>query len=103
MRLSMRAHHPIPIYLATLAPRALQLTGRIADGWLGTAFVPEGAGDVLADIRRGAVAAGRDPGALDLQEGGEVAFELVHEPSCLHDVIMTSFWCLSSITVRSSA
>ena len=26
----------VPIYLATLAPRALELTGAIADGWLGT-------------------------------------------------------------------
>jgi alkanesulfonate monooxygenase SsuD/methylene tetrahydromethanopterin reductase-like flavin-dependent oxidoreductase (luciferase family) len=40
MRLSMRAEHPIPIYLATLSPAMLRLTGEIADGWLGTSFVP---------------------------------------------------------------
>jgi len=44
MRLSMRAEHEIPIYLATLSPAMLKLTGEIADGWLGTSFVPEGAG-----------------------------------------------------------
>ena len=35
MRLSVRAEHPIPIYLATLSPTMLRLTGEIADGWLG--------------------------------------------------------------------
>jgi len=45
MRLSMRAHHPISIYLATLSPAMLRLTGEVADGWLGTSFVPEGAAD----------------------------------------------------------
>ena len=44
MKLSMRAQHEIPIYLATLTPAMLRLTGEIADGWLGTSFVPEGAG-----------------------------------------------------------
>lgn len=43
MRLSARAEHEIPIYLAALSPAMLRLTGRIADGWLGTSFVPEGA------------------------------------------------------------
>ena len=43
MRLSTRAKHPIPVYLATLSPNMLALTGEIADGWLGTSFVPEGA------------------------------------------------------------
>ncbi|GAA5141052.1 hypothetical protein GCM10023320_79530 [Pseudonocardia adelaidensis] len=32
MRLSMRAHHPIPIYLATLSPAMLRLTGRSPTG-----------------------------------------------------------------------
>ena len=32
----------IPIYLATLEPpKALELTGELADGWLGTSFTPE--------------------------------------------------------------
>lgn len=53
MRLSMRAEHEIPIYLATLSPAMLKLTGEIADGWLGTSFVPEGAGPgVLHPSRR---------------------------------------------------
>ena len=31
----------VPVYLASLSPRMLELTGEIADGWLGTSFVPE--------------------------------------------------------------
>lgn len=45
MRLSMRAEHDIPIYLATLPPAMPGLTGEIVGGWLGTRFVPEGAAD----------------------------------------------------------
>jgi alkanesulfonate monooxygenase SsuD/methylene tetrahydromethanopterin reductase-like flavin-dependent oxidoreductase (luciferase family) len=31
----------VPVYLATLSPRSLEMTGEIADGWLGTSFMPE--------------------------------------------------------------
>src|SRR5712692_9063222 len=31
----------LPIYLATLGPKSLELTGELADGWLGTSFMPE--------------------------------------------------------------
>ena len=31
-------HPNIPIYLATLGPRSLEMTGEIADGWIGTSF-----------------------------------------------------------------
>lgn len=44
MKLSMQAEHEIPVYLATLSPAMLRLTGEVADGWLGTSFVPDGAG-----------------------------------------------------------
>lgn len=74
LRLAQPANDAIPLYLATLAPRALRYTGQVADGWLGTSFIPE-AGDVLLEpIREGARAAGRDPAGLDLQVGGTVAF-----------------------------
>ena len=43
MRLSARPEHAIPLYLAALSPAMLRLTGEIADGWLGTSFVPEAA------------------------------------------------------------
>jgi F420-dependent oxidoreductase-like protein len=43
----------IPLYLASLGPKNLELTGEIADGWLGLFFSPEHGGDALARIRAG--------------------------------------------------
>ncbi|MCZ0997712.1 LLM class flavin-dependent oxidoreductase [Streptomyces mirabilis] len=75
MRLSMRAEHDIPIYLATLSPKMLQLTGEIADGWLGTSFVPEGAKQAYFDhLDAGLTASGRSRADLDICQGAEVAF-----------------------------
>ncbi|MFI7669528.1 LLM class flavin-dependent oxidoreductase [Nocardia sp. NPDC049526] len=75
MRLSMRADHPIPIYLATLSPAMLRLTGEIADGWLGTSFVPEGAADAYFRYLDEGLARGRRYRAdLDICQGAEVAF-----------------------------
>lgn len=65
----------IPIYLATLGPQSLELTGEIADGWLGTSFVPEHADVFIDHIRAGAEKAGRTLADIDLQvPGGVVAF-----------------------------
>lgn len=74
LRLSQPADDGIPVYLATLGPKALELTGAIADGWVGTSFVPE-AGDALLDsIKVGAEAAGRSLADVDIQAGGAVHF-----------------------------
>lgn len=75
MRLSMRAEYDIPVYLATLSPKMLRLTGEIADGWLGTSFVPEGAKEAYFDhLDEGLTAAGRTRADLDICQGAEVAF-----------------------------
>ena len=74
MRVSVGPDPTIPIYLATLSPTMLRLTGEIADGWLGTSFVPEGAETSLGPMAEGAAAAGRSLGDLDLCQGAEVAF-----------------------------
>ncbi len=74
MRASTVPNPNIPIYLATLSPRMLALTGEVADGWLGTAFVPEGAEELLRPLRDGAARAGRTLADLDLCQGAEVAF-----------------------------
>jgi F420-dependent oxidoreductase-like protein len=75
MRLSTRAEHTIPIYLAALSPAMLRLTGRIAEGWLGTSFVPEGAGDAyFSHLDEGLAAAGRTRSDIDICQGAEVAF-----------------------------
>ena len=74
LRLSQPANANIPIYLATLGPRALEYTGAAADGWLGTSFTPEHAAAHLDYLRRGAEGAGRSLADIDIQVGGTVAF-----------------------------
>jgi F420-dependent oxidoreductase-like protein len=74
MRLSITPDPSIPIYLASLSPGMLRLTGEVADGWLGTSFVPEGAATSLAHLAEGAEMAGRRLADLDLCQGAEVAF-----------------------------
>lgn len=56
----------VPIYIAALGPRNLELTGEIADGWLGNAFIPEHANVFLDRLRAGAITAGRSLTTLDL-------------------------------------
>ena len=74
MRLSIAANPDIPIYLATISPRMLELTGEIADGWLGTSFVPEGAAAYFEPLGTGLARAGRSRADLDVCQGAEVAF-----------------------------
>jgi len=62
----------LPVYLATLAPRSLELTGERAQGWLGTSFVPERADVFFEPLARGATRAGRTLSDLDLQAGGRL-------------------------------
>jgi F420-dependent oxidoreductase-like protein len=72
---SAPARPNLPVYLATLGPKSLELTGELADGWLGTSFIPEQASLFLAPIAAGAAQAGRTLADLDLQvAAGVVAF-----------------------------
>ena len=64
----------LPIYVASLGPANLRLTGELADGWLGGSFVPETAEVFLEPIRQGAEAAGRSLNDIDLAVGGSVWF-----------------------------
>jgi F420-dependent oxidoreductase-like protein len=64
----------IPIYLATLSPKSLQMTGEMADGWLGTSFMPDHARIFFDHIAAGAARVSRTLADLDLQAGGVVAF-----------------------------
>jgi F420-dependent oxidoreductase-like protein len=74
MRLATEPNSGIPIYVASLSPRMLRLTGAVADGWLGTSFVPEGAAAYLEPLSAGAESAGRSLADLDICQGAEVAF-----------------------------
>jgi F420-dependent oxidoreductase-like protein len=56
----------VPVYVASMGPRNLELTGETADGWLGNAFIPEAAEVFLGPLRDGAQRAGRSLDQLDL-------------------------------------
>ncbi len=72
---SAPARPDLPVYLATLGPKNLELTGELADGWLGTSFIPEHASLFFDPISAGATRAGRTLADLDLQvAAGVVAF-----------------------------
>jgi F420-dependent oxidoreductase-like protein len=57
--------HPVrehvPIYLASVGPKNLELTGEIADGWLAIFFSPEHAALSLDAVRAGRLKSGRAP------------------------------------------
>lgn len=67
LKLSMTPNPGIPVYLATLGPRMLELTGELADGWLGTSFIPGASEHVMGSLRAGAERSGRTLADLDLQ------------------------------------
>ena len=64
----------VPIYVASLGPKNLRMTGELADGWLGTSFLPDHADLFLDPIREGAEAAGRSFAEMDIQVGGSIWF-----------------------------
>ncbi|NND76288.1 MAG: LLM class flavin-dependent oxidoreductase [Ilumatobacter sp.] len=64
----------IPIYVASMGPANLRLTGASADGWIGTAFMPETADVFLDPIREGAEAAGRTLDDIDLTVAAGLEF-----------------------------
>jgi len=55
---------PPGIDLATLGPKATELTGRFADGWVPQLFTPDAMRDRFEDLERGADLGDRDPDDL---------------------------------------
>jgi F420-dependent oxidoreductase-like protein len=59
-RLRAAPYRPnLPIYIASLSPASLRLTGELADGWLPIFLAPARMAPALAEIEAGAKAAGR--------------------------------------------
>jgi F420-dependent oxidoreductase-like protein len=56
----------IPIYLAAIGPKNLELAGELADGWLPVFFAPGYADDAFARIRAGRAKAGKDLTTFDV-------------------------------------
>ncbi len=64
----------IPIYVASLGPKNVELTAELAEGWLPIFFVPEKAADIWgAALKRGAAKRLPELGPLEVVAGGPVA------------------------------
>jgi 5,10-methylenetetrahydromethanopterin reductase len=56
----------LPVWLAALGPRMLELAGRIADGVVLNLMTPAQAGEAAQTVRTAARAAGRDPASVEV-------------------------------------
>jgi F420-dependent oxidoreductase-like protein len=64
----------IPVYVAALGPQNVELTARVADGWLPLFWVPEKAPSVFGEsLAKGAANRAADLGPLEIVAGGLVA------------------------------
>ena len=64
----------IPIYIASLGPKNVEMTAELADGWLPLFYIPERANDVWGDdMAAGFAKRSADLGPLDVVAGGLVA------------------------------
>ena len=66
-----RVRSEIPIYVASLGPKNVEMTAELADGWLPLFYLPEKAKDVWgADLAAGAAKRSADLGPLEIVAGG---------------------------------
>ncbi|WP_067501485.1 LLM class F420-dependent oxidoreductase [Actinoplanes sp. TFC3] len=56
----------VPIYLAAVGPKNLELAGEISDGWLAIFYAPDAAGELLGHIERGRAKAGKELTGFDV-------------------------------------
>jgi F420-dependent oxidoreductase-like protein len=62
----------VPVYLAAVGPKNLELAGEIADGWLAIFFSPEHSGDLLGSLK-----VGRAKSGLGTEEDRLAGFDVV--------------------------
>lgn len=72
IKLSQPPRPNLPIYLATLGPKSMEMTGELANGWLGTSFIPEHADVFLEPLKKGLEKSGRTMADIDIQVGGSL-------------------------------
>ncbi len=64
----------IPIYVASLGPKNVEMTAQVADGWLPILFIPERASDVWGEpIAKGKANRAADLAPLEVVAGGMLA------------------------------
>lgn len=80
------ARDRIPIYVAALRPKSVELTAEMAEGWYPLFFVAEAAGDVWGDaLARGAARRAADLSPLEICAGGICAIGEGPEVEALRD------------------
>lgn len=83
--LEPKPDRPIPIWLGTYGPRALAVTGRLADGWIPTLELapPERVTEMRDRVMGAARDAGRDPGEITCVYNLDVRVDERAEPDPL--------------------
>lgn len=66
LKLTIAPKRPVPLYLAAVGPKNLELAGELADGWLAVFFAPEFADGQLARVTAGRSLAGRTLEGFDV-------------------------------------
>jgi F420-dependent oxidoreductase-like protein len=79
IRSMLSVETPVPVYIAALGPKNLALTGEIADGWIGNAFLPERADAFLPFLEEGVAQAGGGRRLADLDLLIPVAVEFTDD------------------------
>jgi F420-dependent oxidoreductase-like protein len=75
--LKLNFHPPrtdLPVYLAAIGPRNLELAGEIADGWLGVFFAPEHSREQLDAVAAGRAKVGKGLDGFDVVPTVPVVF-----------------------------
>ncbi|MHA6758906.1 LLM class F420-dependent oxidoreductase [Streptacidiphilus sp. PAMC 29251] len=73
----------IPLYIAAIGPKNLELTGEIADGWLGIFFAPEQAELSLEHLTAGRAKVGKTLDGFDVAPNVPIAVSASDKPEDL--------------------
>jgi alkanesulfonate monooxygenase SsuD/methylene tetrahydromethanopterin reductase-like flavin-dependent oxidoreductase (luciferase family) len=87
IRLGQVPNPTIPIHLAALGPKMLELTGELGDGWLANSFTPETAGIYLTQLAAGRAKAGKTMEGFDIKV--QLACGVADDPQPLIDAHKT--------------
>jgi len=87
IRLGQVPNPSIPIHLAALGPKMLELTGELGDGWLANSFTPETADFYLRQLSAGRTKAGKTMEGFDIKV--QLACGVADDPQPLIDAHKT--------------
>ena len=86
----------IPLWIGGSSQAALRRAGRVADGWMATGMLGSIAQDAIAEVRRYAEEAGRDPASIEFQAG-------LAMPPRAGDASTRDFWAQTAEVAATAA